>query len=785
MEESKTQGKGRLRPYQMDMYESAIEIEKHRIALFEAPTGFGKSVILNTIAETLALRHRPSLKIIITVPTNQLALELLSIFKKDANFSFNRDLSIDVVFGKNNYFDISNVSEELFSYIDKTEFFEYVENIDSNEGYLIDALLDAVTIEEPNKKIVREMIACRETNSMVSRMDELDITITNHAFFLTNVFHVKDFDVSKFIVLADEVHTLTEVAENMLTSSFSVYRYRSLTSAIHKLLKDDDAASLRLIKLLEKQKAIADELLSKYSNANRAGDFYLVNPRDENSILADIKKKVSASSDPAKKKSLLNEIEHLSKKHINGLSSKELQQAYKIFSGETRELMSVLGATEDVNVFLSPSRGYPTLTAARGDIRGWLLTHLWDKVYSFIGVSATIKTREDDKAVFVRLGVNRSSFDAWEDKVSTAKDFYLKHNRMPSQEDSEFRLSEFIDRQKKGYEEGWLSETKRKILQDVFGIGFFAGLTPGVQRAEPDEVIRHIKFGPKIYHPVFKREQAKAFLPSKEMMTPQGQESEDFAEWATGIASIIARKHDGKNSMVLCGSYHEAETIGQYFKEIVDGKVNTIIAERNKSATATIELFEKKGGVLFAIRNYGTGVNLPGYKLENLFIVKLPFPIFITKKWLDIKERDRKNGTSFYYGEYEGSMLLALRQWIGRLIRTPDDKGNLFILDSRMHSRKNNRRNEVIAWVEKMAIIQGEEIDFKDIVGKNTKRAKEKLEEWVGALRCSSEVKEYILKNTEHILKKKEIPAPVGSGYSVSFRRECREVRQLYKESAT
>ena len=38
-------------------------------------------------------------------------------------------------------------------------------------------------------------------------------------------------------------------------------------------------------------------------------------------------------------------------------------------------------------------------------------------------------------------------------------------------------------------------------------------------------------------------------------------------------------------------------------------------------------------------------------------------------------------------------MLLNLRQWIGRLIRTPEDKGDLYILDSIVN--KGNLKQKV------------------------------------------------------------------------------------------
>ena len=177
------------------------------------------------------------------------------------------------------------------------------------------------------------------------------------------------------------------------------------------------------------------------------------------------------------------------------------------------------------------------------------------------------------------------------------------------------------------------------------------------------------------------------------------------------IATNIVKYHDNKNSMVICGSFYEVEKITEIL-EVLLPNINIISAKRNTPALQIIEEFKKNGGIAVVTRNYGTGVNLPKKLLEKLFITKLPFPIFTTKKWIDIKMQDKKFNTSFYHSLYQNEMFTVFRQWIGRLIRTEEDRGDLYILDSRYWEVKNHKTLEY--WISKMSIIQKEYIVHND-----------------------------------------------------------------------
>ena len=90
------------------------------------------------------------------------------------------------------------------------------------------------------------------------------------------------------------------------------------------------------------------------------------------------------------------------------------------------------------------------------------------------------------------------------------------------------------------------------------------------------------------------------------------------------------------------------------------------------------------GSVLYGTESFWSGVDVPGEALSNVIITQLPFappdsPATEARCEL-IKER---GGDPF--SEYSlPEAILKLRQGVGRLIRTKQDRGMVVILDSRV-----------------------------------------------------------------------------------------------------
>jgi ATP-dependent DNA helicase DinG len=97
---------------------------------------------------------------------------------------------------------------------------------------------------------------------------------------------------------------------------------------------------------------------------------------------------------------------------------------------------------------------------------------------------------------------------------------------------------------------------------------------------------------------------------------------------------------------------------------------------------------EHGDGILLGTSSFWEGVDVPGDPLRGLVIQKLPFrvptePVVAAR----VEALERKGGNAFW--NYMLPMAaLRLKQGFGRLIRSRDDRGAVFILDDRILTRR-------------------------------------------------------------------------------------------------
>lgn len=170
------------------------------------------------------------------------------------------------------------------------------------------------------------------------------------------------------------------------------------------------------------------------------------------------------------------------------------------------------------------------------------------------------------------------------------------------------------------------------------------------------------------------------------------------------LVDYIYKHHDGKNSMVLCGGYKEAAFISDLYREKY-GDVNVIHSDPTVKTSSTIDRFKREGGILFAIRNYNTGISLEGELLERLFIVKLPFVDYTTKRWQELKMLS----AGIFRTTMNREMLIVFMQTLGRLQRTKSDRGEIHLLDTRFVQMKSGMKKRVIAIAETYGLLSDKE----------------------------------------------------------------------------
>jgi ATP-dependent DNA helicase DinG len=170
---------------------------------------------------------------------------------------------------------------------------------------------------------------------------------------------------------------------------------------------------------------------------------------------------------------------------------------------------------------------------------------------------------------------------------------------------------------------------------------------------------------------------------------------EDRERWYDSMAENIVElteKNQG-DAFVLFTARTEMEAI--YARCLRYKPANSVIShimQVAKGPEAEKRYRNTDNAVLFGLKSFWEGIDIPGDKLRMVIIVKLPFPIQ-SDPVIAIETRKAKVLNLQDFKEVQiPRMLMSLRQAAGRLIRTQDDKGVVVVLDSRIWTGGNHNR---------------------------------------------------------------------------------------------
>jgi ATP-dependent DNA helicase DinG len=124
---------------------------------------------------------------------------------------------------------------------------------------------------------------------------------------------------------------------------------------------------------------------------------------------------------------------------------------------------------------------------------------------------------------------------------------------------------------------------------------------------------------------------------------------------------------------------------------------------------ALVSRFGQGAAVLLGARRFWQGLDIPGPALQAVVIEKLPFevPSELRRRR---EERLRARGEDAF-GRYGlGKMLLNLKQMVGRLIRTEEDRGIAVIVEGRTRMRYFTRLDESLPQGVAVRVVGSEEI---------------------------------------------------------------------------
>lgn len=177
--------------------------------------------------------------------------------------------------------------------------------------------------------------------------------------------------------------------------------------------------------------------------------------------------------------------------------------------------------------------------------------------------------------------------------------------------------------------------------------------------------------------------QMKLYIP-REMPDPREKTFDAALEkWIRHFLELS----DGR-AFVLFTSFRTLQSLADRMRNWIEKKGWHFLAQGGGVPRhQMLQEFKEQDSVLFGTDSFWTGVDVPGERLSNVIITRLPFAVpdhpLIEAR---LEEIEQRGGDAF--SEYSlPEAILKLRQGVGRLIRTTQDKGIVAILDNRVLSK--------------------------------------------------------------------------------------------------
>jgi len=207
--------------------------------------------------------------------------------------------------------------------------------------------------------------------------------------------------------------------------------------------------------------------------------------------------------------------------------------------------------------------------------------------------------------------------------------------------------------------------------------------------------------------------QTQALLYTPPGLTPQyGDGEAAYVEQLAGEIERLVQASQGR-AFVLCTSTRRMRHL---YDALWPRLPYNCMRQGLASRAELLDEFKNHpdASVLFATRSFWEGVDIPGDTLSLVIIDKLPFAPYRDPVYRQREQRVREAGGNPFLQVSLPEATLALKQGVGRLIRTETDRGVMAILDSRINTarygtrmiaslppaRRTNRFEDVVAFFQ-------------------------------------------------------------------------------------
>jgi len=181
---------------------------------------------------------------------------------------------------------------------------------------------------------------------------------------------------------------------------------------------------------------------------------------------------------------------------------------------------------------------------------------------------------------------------------------------------------------------------------------------------------------------------ALLYVPRLQREPAYGEASGPYLEEIAHHMRELVRASSGR-AFLLFSSQRALEAVHRLLHEpLLDEGFSLLVQGRNLGRAEMIRQFqEQPAAVLFGLKSFWEGVDVPGEALSLVVIDKLPFDPPDDPVQEARVNRMKESGEN-WFGDYVlPQAVLRLKQGIGRLLRTHTDVGVMAILDKRLYTK--------------------------------------------------------------------------------------------------
>ncbi|KEZ50687.1 ATP-dependent DNA helicase DinG [Metabacillus indicus] len=341
-----------------------------------------------------------------------------------------------------------------------------------------------------------------------------------------------------------------------------------------------------------------------------------------------------------------------------------------------------------------------------------------------------ISIMNKQKGVFSRLEEAEESFDLYEywevmDRFKAAYDSLdsLFFKDSPGE-------VKWIEIESRGARNAVSVYSQPVSVSDQLADGFFASMKSAVLTSATltvngtfDYMISELglsDFYPSVHEidsPFDYKKQAMLMIPS-DFPSVQHVTLDEYTEAIAGRVSEIAKAASGK-LLILFNAYDMLKKTQQLLKNDQSLDDFVIMGQGGGSITKLTKNFRQfEKAILLGTSTFWEGMDFPGDELTTLVIVRLPFSPPDDPRTAAKCEELTKEGKNAFYHYSLPEAVLKFKQGFGRLIRTENDKGLLFVFDKRIIEAKYGRHfidslPDIEVSVEPMACLHKKIADWK------------------------------------------------------------------------